>query len=528
MQLTQQQIAFVDVLVNGKGHVCLRARAGTGKTSTLIEGAVAYHKKFPKRKIAICAFAKPVQIEINDKLTKLNINWQDIQAATSHSLGFSAVRPIFKNVKVDNDGKVRDLIRAENAPQFQEFFSSIKEMVHLAKLEGFGFFDDAQIGDVHAWYAMADHYGVNGFDDTTNMDTVIQSAIHIYKKSLEQTDVIDFDDMVLFPLIKGLRAPYPKDMIIVDEAQDTSRARRALMELFLKPGGRLIIVGDDCQAIMGFAGASADALDEWIRLKSAQVLPLTMTWRCPKAVVKEAQTIVPDIVAADGAIEGNIRHLVPEQWLRVLNTPKSEWKPDGVDGSVKHAEELPFYLEKTDAILCRNTAPLVTTAYALIRQGVACRVEGREIGNGLLKLVDRWKVTTVSAFLDKLETYREREVTKAMAKGKESKVVEINDRCDTLIAICEAVKTKIGKNASLDNVRTFISELFTDDVSKKGMLTLCTYHRSKGREWPRVMLLEHASRCPSPWAKQEWEKRQERNLAYVAITRAQRELIYVN
>ena len=81
----------------------------------------------------------------------------------------------------------------------------IGDIVHLAKLEGFGFFDDVQIGDTHAWYEMAEHYGINGFDDTSDMDKVVEAAQHIYRQSLDQTDVVDFDDMVLFPLIKNLR-----------------------------------------------------------------------------------------------------------------------------------------------------------------------------------------------------------------------------------------------------------------------------------------------------------------------------------
>ena len=56
---------------------------------------------------------------------------------------------------------------------------------------------------------------------------------------------------------------------------------------------------------------------------------------------------------------------------------------------------------------------------------------------------------------------------------------------------------------------------------------LATYHRSKGREWPRVFLLEHHLRCPSKAARQPWQLEQEGNLAYVAITRAQEDLIYV-
>ena len=136
-----------------------------------------------------------------------------------------------------------------------------------------------------------------------------------------------------------------------------------------------MIVGDDRQAIMGFAGASANALDDMIEELKADVLPLTMTWRCPKAVVALAQRYVPDIQAADEAIEG----------------------------VVSYATELPAELLATDAILCRNTAPLVDQAYALIRRGIACKVEGREIGTGLLRLVDRWKtIKTVTAFLDKL------------------------------------------------------------------------------------------------------------------------------
>ena len=61
-----------------------------------------------------------------------------------------------------------------------------------------------------------------------------------------------------------------------------------------------------------------------------------------------------------------------------------------------------------------------------------------------------------------------------------------------------------------------------------GVLTLATYHRSKGREWPRVFLFEHAARCPSRAARQAWQQVQEANLAYVAITRAKQTLAYVN
>ena len=44
-----------------------------------------------------------------------------------------------------------------------------------------------------------------------------------------------------------------------------------------------------------------------------------------------------------------------------------------------------------DAILCRNTKPLVKIAFNLIKRGIPCHVEGRDIGAGLIKLVDRFE-----------------------------------------------------------------------------------------------------------------------------------------
>jgi DNA helicase II / ATP-dependent DNA helicase PcrA len=499
MTRTAQQTAFITALLETVANIALVARAGTGKTTTILEAVDDYVAKFPAHEITVCCFGRAIAAEIKTKLEQRgHLNWKKVQAATSHSMGWGLVRFAFNLSKDDiNENKVRDLIRAQNEAVYRDYGAQIADLVEYAKLEGFGFFDDAQIGDTGAWYRMADHYSINSFDDTSDMDHVVDAAINIYRLSLAQVDVVDFNDMILFPLVKNLRVRFQRDLVIIDEAQDTNRARRALMRKFVKPKGRMIVVGDDRQAIMGFAGASADAMGELIRDLRPTVLPLTTTWRCPRAVVALAQTLVADIVAADGA----------------------------ADGEVLHLDALPDDLQSTDAILCRNTAPLISTAYALIRRGIACKVEGRDIGTGLLRMVDRWKVSTIPAFLTKVADYRERECQKAMAKGKDRLVEEINDRCDTLGIVCDAVKAKGGR--SLEDVRLFINNLFADDVQGKGMLTLATYHRSKGREWPRVLLIEHAKRCPSRWAKQDWEMRQEENLAYVAYTRAQHTLAFV-
>ena len=151
---------------------------------------------------------------------------------------------------------------------------------------GVGFFDDAPIGSVDVWAEIAEHYDINGLDETDALDAVIKAAQHLYKLSLNQTDVVDFDDMVLWPLIKNIRVKFTRDVIFIDEAQDISRARQALVRKFLTPGGQLHIIGDDRQAIYGFSGADADALPNMIEALDSVILPLTVTFRCPKAVVR--------------------------------------------------------------------------------------------------------------------------------------------------------------------------------------------------------------------------------------------------
>src|SRR5258708_34521393 len=114
------------------------------------------------------------------------------------------------------------------------------------------------------------------------MEGIVEAAQAIYRESLAQTGIVDFDDMILFPLIKNLRVKFGKDLIFLDEAQDLSRVRQALAKKFVKPGGRMVVVGDDRQAIYGFSGADAAALDNLTSSLGAIKMPLSITWRCPK------------------------------------------------------------------------------------------------------------------------------------------------------------------------------------------------------------------------------------------------------
>jgi superfamily I DNA/RNA helicase len=333
---------------------------------------------------------------------------------------------------------------------------------------------------------------------------VVSAAKQIYRLSLDQCrSVIDFDDMILAPLVFRARF-WPKDWVLVDESQDTNPARRALALAMLKPKtGRMIFVGDPAQAIYGFTGADSDSMNQLAQATNAKMLPLNVTRRCPKAVVEQAQRLVPDFVAHEDA-------------------------PMGVVRAIEYDALVTEGLSKTDAILCRNTAPLVQTAYMLISNGIACRVEGREIGSGLIKLACRWKLKTLDKLLIKLEDYQARQTAKFMSRDQEDRIQGLVDQLDCLRIIINRCQAQ--NKHSIDDLVKDIEAMFgnTPDGQQPPVLTLSTGHKSKGREFARVYLLDMQKYCPSPYAKKDWQLVQERNLEYVMITRAMRELIYVS
>jgi DNA helicase II / ATP-dependent DNA helicase PcrA len=229
---------------------------------------------------------------------------------------------------------------------------------------------------------------------------------------------------------------------------------------------------------------------------------MTVSYRCPKAVVAFAQQWVSHIQPTDTAPEGKVEEMTHEDFMKPANLE-----------TLKGAGS---------AILCRNNAPNVKLALQLIRQGIPCKVEGREIGTSLKNLATKWKrIKKLDKLLDQLDVYFEKEKVKLLAKKQEAKLQIVEDQIETLrvlIASCQAE----GKD-TVDCVVHKCDTMFDKNV--KGMLVLASIHKSKGREWNRVFWYDRAGLCPSKWARQEWQMDQEVNLMYVAATRAKQELV---
>jgi len=294
---------------------------------------------------------------------------------------------------------------------------------------------------------------------------------------------IHFDDMVWLPAALGLPAP-KTDYVFVDETQDMNASQIELALAACRKGGRIFCIGDNRQAIYGFRGADETAIDNIIARLNAKVLPLSISYRCARSIVKEATAFVPDFQCA----------------------------PDAKDGSVKTVgeDEMVKKIGPGDFLLSRTNAPLIKHCLAFFQAGRRARIQGRDIGEMLMKIVEKSRSQSLPTFLDWLGRWEEKQVAKKLKRDPEADVSSIRDQAECLRAVAAGAK-------SIDDMRARCAQLFSS-VAGADEIVLSTTHKAKGLERPRAFLLRDTYRTGSI---------AEENLLYVAITRAKEELVYV-
>lgn len=481
---------------NGKGSAVVEAVAGSGKTTTLVEAV-----RHMVGDVAVMAYNKKMGDELKVRLSDV----RNANAGTCHAFGLKAftksgIRPIVDARKVGNI--VGTLLKKE-----EDFmFAFICKLVGLAKDAGIGFLNGGDMGDHSQWQRLIDHHDLSIENGDVDYSKAIDLAITTLKKSNADKKVIDFGDMIYMPLFYGLNVDQ-YDWVLIDEAQDTNPTRRALAKAMLKPSGRLVAVGDPNQAIFGFTGADHDALELIKKDFNAITLPLSVCYRCGKNIIAHAQQWNSTIIAHESNPEGKVSQVRFEDFIKSVET---------------------LNLTGKDGIICRKNAPLMDLAFSLIRKGIACRVEGKDIGAGLVALAQKWKVQDLNKLVERLNAFRNREVSKLLEKGLETKAEQVEDKVDTLLVLVARCKEQNRHN--VQDLVSLIKSMFSDsgdNYTNKNIVTLSSVHKSKGLEWNRVFLLGREQFMPSKYAKKEWQKGQERNLIYVAVTRAISELVEV-
>jgi DNA helicase II / ATP-dependent DNA helicase PcrA len=474
MEWSDRQQAVFEEVAAGDGHAMINAVAGSGKTTTILE-AMRYVPT--GLKVLFVAFNKPIAMELEKRAP------EGVAVSTLHSLGLKACTRSLDRPRVDAS-KAKDIARAvtgvELNPTRREWCVSVVKCVSLAK----SYLADTpeKIEDVMDLHQLCPP------ETEKERPAFVKDVMTVLDACKTIMASVDFDDMVWLPIVLGLKVP-SYDRIFVDETQDLNASQIALVLKALKPGGRICAVGDPRQAIYGFRGAAADAFEKVRSALDAKVLPLSVTYRCARTIVREAQALVPHLEAAPNAEEGAVMRVAEERMLK-----------EAVAG---------------DFVLSRINAPLLKLCLAFLREGRRANIQGRDVGTKLSSLVKRSKTWDVDGMLRYVDRWSALEIARLAQRELDGTGVE--DMRECVHALSEG-------ETSVADVLGKIDRLFADG-DETSRITLSSTHKAKGMERDRVWLLE--STYMRKRKGQETISTEEANLKYVAITRARKDLFLV-
>ena len=269
------------------------AGAGSGKTRVITE-KIAYLVKqgLPARHIAALTFTNKAAREMKDRVAKLLDNKQlrGLRVSTFHSLGL-------------------DILRKEHASlQYKASISLFDEQDKITLLKNLiahstGGYDiesvDVYSGHIGQW-KNAFITPEQAISQATVENAESASIYADYTRSLKAYNAVDFDDLILLPVLLFQQSPEILEKwqnkiryLLVDEYQDTNITQYQLVKLLVGKLGKFTVVGDDDQSIYAWRGAQPENLaqlqKDYERLK---VIKLEQNYRSYGRILKVANQLI--------------------------------------------------------------------------------------------------------------------------------------------------------------------------------------------------------------------------------------------
>lgn len=469
-QPTEEQLAIIEAAKSTEDNLLVQALAGAAKTSTLELVAEA----LPEIQTLYLVFNKKMAVEAQSRLPS------NCKAMTLNSLGHRTWSEATGRRLVINSSKTYDILselidKTEDRNEKSMLYSNFAELMRIVDFgKACGYIPTDHFEK--AKRLMDDNDFFNHIEQKltpAEIDIIREASLISLNKAFKGE--CDYNDQILMPTVfHGAFPRYP--LILIDEAQDLSALNHATLRKMVKK--RLIAVGDPNQAIYGFRGAHEDSMNMLQQQFSMQELTLSISFRCPKAIVQHAQWRAPTMCWPEWAKDGNVDNLA--QW---------------------NAESLP----EAAAIICRNNAPLFALAIKLLKQGRPAEIGGNDIVKGLTKIMRKFGSSNLSQsdVLDRIGNWREEQIEKTKKRAH-----------DSIIDRAECMRIFALQGADLGEALAYAQYL----TQLHSPLKLMTGHKCKGLEFDHVFFLDQDL---------VGKEGQDPNLRYVIQTRAKQTLTYV-
>lgn len=465
MNPTDEQNLIIERVRSSTSNLEVNALAGSGKTTTLdlIQAAS------PKQPVLCLAFNKNIAEEMKKKFPSSTT--VKTMNGLGHGIWYKAVgklnleprkmNTIFKEYIDDkNNGFTK-----EDQKDCWDVYFNVMEGISMAK--ALGYVPEGKYSHVKRIIEKEALHSILEVKPSPLAADLIDTLLHISIQSAYK-GWIDFNDQVYMPALFGGTFPrFP--LVLVDEAQDLNPVNHAILGKLVKE--RVCVVGDRWQSIYAFRGAVTNGMQDLQAKFGCAELDLSVSFRCPQAVVEAARWRVP-----------KFKWIKPGGHVETLNRLEAKAIPESA------------------AIICRNNAPLFRTALGLLMLSRPVTVSGSELGPKLTRLLQKIcsEDDTQEEMINNIEAWKEAELAKAQFVGT------ILDTAE-----CLQIFATFGKN--LSEAVAYIDHMF----KQKGTIKLMTGHKAKGGEWDTVYHLD-------PWLCKDNE--QDKNLRYVITTRAKESL----
>ena len=347
---------------------------------------------------------------------------------------------------------------------------------------------------------------------STKETTEVVSAYEQLKKRRGLVDLNDFLTHVVTQaatnrrLVESLRFQFAH--VLVDEAQDMNPLQWSFLRAIVGDSPDLFLVGDPNQAIYGFNGADNSLFDQLPGIDApVTVCALPSNYRCTPEIV----TFAVDTLRRDHQHAEAVSTRLPGRQVQLLRCHDDKNEIATIVREVRRVAGLTQSFNAV-AVLARVNHIVDDIRAALVADGIPVKNDRR---GGAWSMA----VQTASSLTTR-DALREWSCDILDHLGEETSEYSLGD---PEVAVAEYVRTFLDENRNgIIDGRTFGSWLATSaDVRSQDGVEVLTFHASKGREWPAVIVAGmERGLMPHSRARDAISKSEEARLAYVALTRA--------
>jgi superfamily I DNA/RNA helicase len=464
MKWSKYQTQIFDHVEKSKKNLEVQAVAGSGKTTTALSALSGLTKK---DKVLYLAFNKSVATYADTKLSSMKKNCS-VNSRTFHAYGLSMLKR-FGHSSEMNKSKVKDYFEKEfgwmrkKSRRWGTVYDSSFGLVTKIRLLGI-----LRLSDCPQWVIDMFTFDIEE-DDYKDMLETVETAITALD---EDTDNIDFDDMIRIPVLRGYFSRDGKwDVVVIDEAQDLNQAQIEMIKQ-LGRKTKVVYVGDKNQAIYGFRGSDEQSMDRLSSLLVPDVRKLPISYRVPSKITEFVRKKFPQIEIYSHQEGGQVNEVFHD----LVGTVKSY--------------NVHFLLSATNKTL-------LDFWFELLSHKIKSTIKDKDA----LAIIRKWLTSNIEPGTKINDVY---------AKAKE----HLGRKMDiVLLPLIKVFTERLNDHQPVEDLYKIL-----DMMEEQTGVELHTVHSAKGLESDTVLVVDN-----------DWfQNTQLDNMQYVAYTRALKHLILFN